>query len=431
MEDKQTLKLQDLSPIDHLRKSVRLTLLGFLIFSLFLVNFAPFNFAGTRSLNIFLVVSVIYFVIYNFVSARFFHNTLSVYLGALSLALIFGVFIHLTGGNASIFIGYLYLFVIIIGLSLGLIPLLAMTLTMEVMFVYFFFFSSLGLSSQAAFDAFIRNTILNITTFAGGYLVMKEFILRSRQYAEIEMLNKQQELINKEKDEIIAVVSHEFRTPLAAIKGYLDLLMAQAAKILSEEQKGFLKKIQVNTGRLQAIIENTLNVSVYEAGTMSLFLQPVDFEKLVMDVVNSTLQFEAEDKKIYLKLALPQTRLSLISADPQRLKQVVINLVENAIKYTEQGGVTITLSQETDWVVMVVADSGKGIDPKDLPNLFQKFYRGGDYKNRTIQGAGLGLYITKKLVEKHHGTIEIKSELGKGVVVTLKLPTPKEGETWS
>lgn len=431
MEDKQTLKPQDLSQIDRLRKSVRLTLLGFLVFSLFLVNFVPLNITDTGLLNIFLVVSVAYFVIYNFVSARFFRRTLSIYLGALSLALIFGVFMHLTGGNASIFIGYLYLFVIVIGLSLGFVPLLLMALTMEAMFVFFFLFSSSGLSSQVAFDAFTRNTILNITTFAGGYLVMKEFVLRSRQYAEMEAASKQQELVNKEKDEIIAVVSHEFRTPLAAIKGYLDLLMTQAAKILSEEQRGFLKKIQVNTGRLQAIIENTLNVSVYESGTMSLFLQPVDFEKLVVDVVNNTLSLEAEDKKIYLKLALPQTRLPLISADPQRLKQVIINLVENAIKYTEQGGVTVTLSQEGEWVVMTVVDTGKGIDPKDLPNLFRKFYRGGDYKNRTIQGAGLGLYITKKLVEKHRGVVEIKSEVDKGTVVTLKLPISKEDEKWS
>ncbi|KKR79499.1 MAG: Two-component sensor histidine kinase [Candidatus Daviesbacteria bacterium GW2011_GWA1_41_61] len=430
MEDKKS-KSGDISHLDRLRRSIRLTLLSFLLSSFLWVNLLPLPFANKTLLNIVLTGFSLYFVIYNFFSPRFLRSIPSVYLGATSLALIFAIFIYLTGGNESIFIGYLYLFITVIGLSLGFVSLFFMSLTMEAIFIFFFFSSAAGFSSSPAFAFLVRNTILNLVTFAGGYLIMKEFVLRGRQYAQMEALSREQKLINKEKDEIIAVVSHEFRTPLSAIKGYLDLLVKETIRLLSEEQRGYLKKMQVNAARLQVIIENTLNVSIYESGTMSLFLQPVDFEKLVVDVVNNTLQFEAEDKKIYLKMDLPQIRLPLISADPQRLKDVVINLVENAIKYTEQGGVTVSLLQDGEWVVMVVADTGKGIDPKDLPNLFQKFYRGGDYKNRTIQGAGLGLYITKKLVEKHHGTIEITSELGKGTVVTLKLPTPKEGETWS
>lgn len=429
MEEKPAPSFGD-SQLDRLRKKIRLTLLGLLLFAIIWINIVPGFFPDTQLLNIVLIVSTAYTLIYNFISPLLLHNPFTISLGAFSLLLIFSIFIALTGGNDSIFIGYLYIFITVIGLSLGFVPLLAMTLTVEGLLIYFLFLSG-GFPGEQVLNSFIRNTILNAVTFAGGYLVMKEFVLRSKQYSQIESMTKQQELLNKEKDEIIAVVSHEFRTPLAAIKGYLELLMTKAAQVLSEEQKGFIKKIQVNVGRLQAIIENTLNVSVYEAGTMSLFLQPVDFEKLVMDAVNNTLQFEAEEKKIYLKLDLPTTRLPLISADPQRLKQVVINLVENAVKYTEKGGVTITLSQEQEWVSIVVADTGKGIEPKDLPYLFQKFYRGGDYKTRTVQGAGLGLYITKKLVEKHHGTIEIKSDFGKGTVVTLRLPIPKEDETWS
>lgn len=430
MEEKPANASVPSSQQDRLRKKIRLTLLVFLFFSFIWINLTPGSFPDIRLLNIILIISFGYFLVYYFLLARFLQSSLTVFLGALSLAFIFGIFVQLTGGNESIFIGYLYVFVTLIGLSVGLFPLFAMTVIVEAMFVYFALAAG-DFSSQEALNSFFRNSILNLATLAGGYLVMKEFVLRSKQYMEIETMTKQQELINKEKDEIIAVVSHEFRTPLAAIKGYLELLTTKAVQVLSEEQKGFVKKIQVNVGRLQAIIENTLNVSVYEAGTMSLFLQPVDFEKLVADTVNNTLLFEAEDKHIYLKLELPTTRLSLISADPQRLKQVVINLVENAVKYTEKGGVSVTLSQEQEWVNMVVADTGKGIDAKDLPYLFQKFYRGGDYKTRISQGAGLGLYITKKLTEKHHGTIEIKSEPGKGTVVTLRLPIPKENETWS
>lgn len=430
MQEKENPVPSQFSQLGRLRTTIRLNLIGFLIFSFLLVNIIPQYFSDIRLLNTVLIVSFAYAILYVLLLSRFLKSPVSVYLGALSLAFIFAIFIQLTGGNDSIFIGYLYFFVTLIGLSAGMFPLIFMGLAVEGMFIYFFFASG-GFVADASFASLLRNTVLNATTFVGGFLVMKEFVLRSKQYSEIESMTKQQELINKEKDEIIAVVSHEFRTPLAAIKGYLELLTTKAASVLSEEQKGFVKKIQVNVGRLQAIIENTLNVSVYEAGTMSLFLQPVDFEKLVMDTVNNTLLFEAEDKKIYLKLELPATRLPLISADPQRLKQVVINLVENAVKYTEKGGVTVTLSQEQEWVSMVVVDTGKGIDPKDLPYLFQKFYRGGDYKTRTIQGAGLGLYITKKLTEKHHGTLEIKSDLNKGTAVTLRLPIPKENETWS
>lgn len=263
------------------------------------------------------------------------------------------------------------------------------------------------------------------------YLRIKKPDLNNNPAQETETVSKKQADLSKEVDDIISIVSHEFRTPVSIIKGYLEILLANKERNITLEQMDFLKKINNNLARLNAIIENSLNVSVLESGTMSIFLQPVDFEKLVTETVENTLKPLAADKKLSLILNLPETRLPLISADPQRLRQIIINVVDNAIKYTDIGTITITVRKDDHHVIFTVTDIGRGISPEDLPNLYKKFFRGGDYMTRTIQGSGLGLYVTKELLEKQNGTIDITSVVNKGTTVTIKLPLPREDETWS
>lgn len=416
-----------LSQLNGFRQGVRFFLAGILVLSLGWVNLNPHLFPDLPKINLALGVTLLYLMIYNFFLTRFLTHTWSVYTGSLSLLTLVATLVFLTGGNDSIFIGYLYLFIWVIGLSLGFIPLITTALVVEIILLLYLTF----LDSQQLTFSFIRNSLLNLVSFLAGYFIMREYGLRGKEYAQIESLVKQQQALSREKDELISIISHEFRTPVSAIKGYLDLLKDTAAKTLSAEQGDFLKKIEINLTKLQSIMENTLNVSVIESGVMTLFLQPVDLEKLVNETVNTTLKIEAESKQLYLTLNLPKVRLPLINADPQRLKQIITNLVDNAVKYTNQGGIGVTLSKEGNWVVLSVADTGRGISEADLPQLFQKFFRSQELRNRVVQGTGLGLYITKRLIEKHHGTIEVASEVGRGTTFIVKLPIPAENETWS
>lgn len=430
MENNQSTSATE-QRFNRLRTRIRLTVIGFFVTAYVVVNLWPSIFPNTADLNIILISVIFYSIVYSFLMARFLNSKPAIFFGAISLAGSLSFILYFTGGNESIFLGFLCFFIVLIGLTLGLFPLIIMSIFVEAMVVAFYLFPLHPSIPQQALSFFLRNTVLVFATFGGGYWVVREYTSQRKQVSEMEFLNKQQELLNKEKDEVIAVVSHEFRTPLAAIKGYLDLIRTQTEKSLNQEQQGFIKKIMINVGRLQAIMENTLNVSVLESGALTLFLQPVDFEKLVTDVIENSLKFNAEDKKLILNFNLPSTRLPLISGDPPRLKQIVTNLVDNSIKYTDKGSITIDLSREREWVVMKVTDTGKGIESKDMSSLFQKFFRGGDYRNRTIQGTGLGLYITKELVDKHRGTIDIQSKLDEGTTVTVKLPIPKEDETWA
>lgn len=423
-EKNQDLVSSQFSSLNKFRKGIRILLVGMVVFALVWVNIHPQYFPFLSYFNLYIGAGLIYLIVYATFISRLLKNTFFVYLGALSTYLVFYLLIYFSGGNESIFIGYLYLFVLAIGLSLGVIPLFLTALIVQTTLVGYAMFD------VGQLETLTRNTILNMTSVAMGYFIMKEFINRGKEYAEIEALAKKESLLGKEKDDLISIVSHEFRTPISSVKGYVGLLQRDKSR-LSPEQLDFLKKIDLNLAKLQSIMENTLNVSVIESGGMTLFYQPVDLEKLVTETLNSTLRIQAEEKGLSLVLNLPRTRLPLISADPQRLRQVIINLADNAIKYTEHGGVTCSLDKQGNWVLFSVADTGKGIDGEDLPRIFEKFYRAGDYKTRTAQGSGLGLYITRQLIEKHGGRIEISSETGKGTTFVVKLPIPGEDETWT
>jgi two-component system OmpR family sensor kinase len=211
-----------------------------------------------------------------------------------------------------------------------------------------------------------------------------------------------------------ADVSHELRTPLTAIRGNVDLLRRVAASNPNELNEA-LTVIDSELDRMSRIVVDLLLLSQADAG-LSLRMQPVELDTIILDVYR-----QAQVMANGVNIQLGHEDQALVQGDPDRLKQLLINLVVNAIKHTPaDGNVTLSLYREPEWVRVIVADTGRGIASTDLPHIFERFYRA---KLDGQTGSGLGLSIAQWIAQAHGGQITVTSELGKGSAFTLWLPT--------
>jgi two-component system phosphate regulon sensor histidine kinase PhoR len=225
------------------------------------------------------------------------------------------------------------------------------------------------------------------------------------------------------RTEFVANVSHELRTPLTAIHGYLETLIGGGLEE-PEHARRFLEIVFRHTERLGRLLDDLTDLSDIELGRVHLQLGPV----AVGDVVESVLAImsqRAETRRVALVATLPPD-LPDVSADHDRLEQILINLVDNAVKYTDAGGRVTVAARHVDALVEIaVRDTGVGIPPADLPRITERFYRVDKARSRELGGTGLGLAIVKHLVIAHGGELTIESEPGKGTTVRLTLPTTR------
>jgi signal transduction histidine kinase len=228
------------------------------------------------------------------------------------------------------------------------------------------------------------------------------------------------------KSEFVSIASHELLTPVAGIQGYLSLVLDEGMGKVDSKARGYLVKVRETTGRLTELVNDLLNVSRIEGGRIKITPQEVQIVEVVEAVVDELLP-KAKEKNLQLKTSELKTGLPPVWADPERVRQILVNLVGNAIKYSERGGVTISGKKANQsFAEILVKDTGIGIPPQDIPHLFEKFYRVDSEKTAGISGTGLGLYITKNLTEIMGGTIGVESEEGKGSTFWVRLPVAKE-----
>ncbi len=227
----------------------------------------------------------------------------------------------------------------------------------------------------------------------------------------------------KLKDDFITSVSHELRTPLTAIKGYNDLLRMTAGNKLDQRQLGFIETVDKNVGDLLQLIQEMLDLSQITAGTLGIDQEPLDFSELLESEVEKWTDKMAE-KELTLTVHLPEQAI-WVEGDWNRLARVVNNLIRNACDYTLPGGqVEVRLKQENGRLQADIEDTGVGITLEDQRFLFTRFFRAiHDESTYEVSGAGLGLYISKAIIEAHHGQIWMQSELNRGSTFSFSLPT--------
>lgn len=224
------------------------------------------------------------------------------------------------------------------------------------------------------------------------------------------------------KDEFVFIAAHELRTPVAAIKGYLSLVLEGIAGPVSDEVREFIEKVMSANKRLIQLVDDLLQVARSEAGRLTVKVAPIDIAPPIHAVI-SELKPLADEKAITMAYS-PPAALPKVMADADRVKEIMVNLVGNAIKYTFGSG-TVTISHDIREAELVtqVKDTGIGMSKEDQKKLFEKFYRIQNEKTRDVSGTGLGLFIVKQLAEKMGGTIWAFSEgEGKGSTFSFSLP---------
>ncbi|MGE5251322.1 MAG: ATP-binding protein, partial [Bacteroidota bacterium] len=260
------------------------------------------------------------------------------------------------------------------------------------------------------------------------------FLNRLSDHAAIAISNAQLygevQRANLAKSDFVSFVAHELKNPMTSIKGYTELLAGGAVGQVNEMQSSFLNTIRSNVERMSTLVSDLNDNSKIEAGRLRLDYRALEVAGLVEEVSRSTRR-QIEDKKQALQVELPAS-LPVVWADGTRVTQVLTNLVSNANKYTPEGG-TITIGAEAgpnQWdpggarqvVHMWVRDNGIGISNEDQPKVFQKFFRSEDLKAREAPGTGLGLNITRSLVEMQGGRIWFESEFRKGTTFHFTIP---------
>ena len=231
--------------------------------------------------------------------------------------------------------------------------------------------------------------------------------------------------IEKAKGDFISIASHNLRTPVAAIYGYIDLLLRGDTGKLGQEQSDYVKKIKNNNTELERLTEQLLQISILEVGKeVNLFKQPSQIEVIIEGVVDNFAPV-ASAKGVEIVFKKENYLLSLVDIDVEKIKAVILNLIDNAVKYTDKGKVEIKAKEEGDFIAVSVTDTGSGISKEDLPKLFTKFFRSGNILVYNKVGTGLGLYLGKKIVELHGGSIRVESVEGVGSTFIFTIPIAK------
>ena len=258
-------------------------------------------------------------------------------------------------------------------------------------------------------------SVLLFTRIVYLRLVDKAVILEKLNSSEKKYAAEKE--LSKMKDEFVSVVSHELRTPLTSMKLHSSLLKEGQFGRLNAEQKDTVNTIEEEINRLNLLVNDILDMSKLESGKYKIKLENVDVAKIIKD--NS---FYDVAKKKGLRVVIKSPSSLIASIDSQKFRQLFINLLSNAVKYTEKGKITIELKESQKTWELLVSDTGKGIDKKNLPKLFKKFYQVDDYMTRTQQGTGLGLSIVKKIADMHKAKVFVDSKINKGSVFRVVFP---------
>jgi len=225
--------------------------------------------------------------------------------------------------------------------------------------------------------------------------------------------------LEKIRRDFVANVSHELRTPVCSIKGYSETLL-EGALHDKNNAEDFLKIIYSDCERLAKLIDDILDLAKIESDNLALNLKSCDVKEIVQRIV-SGMSMRIKAKSLDINVKIPD-QIAGIMADENRIAQVLVNLIENALKYTKRGEISISALEEGDFLRINVTDTGIGIPEKDIPRLFERFYRVDKARSKELGGTGLGLSIVKHIVYAHNGKVSVQSAQGKGSVFSFTVP---------
>ncbi|MFA4834215.1 MAG: HAMP domain-containing sensor histidine kinase [Patescibacteria group bacterium] len=286
---------------------------------------------------------------------------------------------------------------------------------------------AMRLSSKIVDDLTNYNRNASIFLLVLTVLIVILFLTAAVRLWDYALLYKKIKEVDQMKDEFISIASHELRTPVTGIRGYVSMILEGTFGKVSGKMEESLKMVEGAATRLASLVEDLLNVSRIEQGRLAIEASPQDVNQIIKDIM-AELSIQAKQKNLELKYQPHAEKLPLLNIDSERFKQVLINLIGNSIKYTEKGQVEVTTAEKNNGKTLEIKikDTGIGMSASDRERLFQKFYRVQTEKTKNITGTGLGLWITKQIIELMKGTIMIDSMEGVGTQVSLQFPVAKK-----
>jgi signal transduction histidine kinase len=269
---------------------------------------------------------------------------------------------------------------------------------------------------------FPTSVVEMLQTFAAQSVVA---IHNAQLFREIEEKGQELEIANKHKSEFLANMSHELRTPLNAILGFTELIIDNIYGDVPEKIQEVLERVEKNGRHLLSLINDVLDLSKIEAGRLKLSINDYSMQGVIEAAVTS-VEALAMEKQLNLKINIRED-LAKGKGDEQRISQVILNLLGNAIKFTDQGEVKVEAKILNGDYLVSISDTGTGLTAEDQQKIFEEFRQADESSTRKKGGTGLGLSISKKIIEMHKGSIGVESTLGEGSTFWFTLPIKAEG----
>lgn len=283
---------------------------------------------------------------------------------------------------------------------------------------------SMKISSKIIDDLTRGNLTRSIIILVVSIIIIILLLLNNTRMFQYALLAKKLKEVDEMKDDFISMASHELRAPITGIRGYLQMIIDKSFGDLPPEAEEKLKMVFRESTRLNDLVDDLLNVSRIEQGRMQVAPKALNISLICEDIIESFAK-QAKDKSLLIKQDI-KLNIPAIWADEQKFKQVIVNIISNAIKYTAKGSVTLSAIKKDSMVEIKISDTGIGMSAKDREHLFEKFYRVRNEKTDGISGTGLGLWITKELVELMKGQMYVDSMENVGTQVTISLPVAKD-----
>ena len=369
--------------------------------------------------------------VFTAIPGSFFNLALPILLGNYRFVWLGPIFTFVMVAFISYAIATQEMFGIKVVLTTLLVGLMAVLLSLDTLFF-----------TEGTIFQFFKGGVLLVFLYF-GYLLIKSVLQEIKRREEIEKLatslalseqkikeqlealeraHEKLKELDKMKDEFISITSHELRTPMTAVQGYLWMLQKKGGE-LNAKQKKYLERAQGGSERMIRLINDMLDVSRIEQERVELEIRTVELTPIIEEVVDE-LKIKAKKKKLKLEFLAGDRPLPPVKADAGKVRRILTNLLDNALKFTEEGGVTIEGYKKGRFVQVNVTDTGRGISKEDLPRLFKKFGRlESDFVTAAeAGGTGLGLYISRALVERMRGKISVQSTPKKGSTFSFTLP---------
>jgi signal transduction histidine kinase len=298
--------------------------------------------------------------------------------------------------------------------------------------IEFLLTAGVEISFISILDLLLKISVLLLVAFVSSNFI-KRIIAERKISQKLKIAYEELKRLDKAKSEFISIASHQLRTPLTAIKGYISMIFEKIYGEPPEKMAKPLENIYASNERLIKLVNDLLSVSRIEAGRMEMNWEKLSIEEIITSIVEE-FKIVAKEKGIYLKFEKPPKESKLptgqaekplpkILLDRDKIRQVIMNVVDNAIRYTEKGGVTIKLKTKNEKLKIEVSDTGEGLTKYELSKIFESFSRGAAGTRLYTEGVGLGLYIAKRFIEMHKGKIWAESRgKGKGSTFYIELP---------